>query len=145
MAQSDGHFDNIASAATNSGAALDQIAATTTTQYSAIKSLLTSLKDTAINGSHSAAAVTAANPLTTQEKSKKRVLKLEAAVSKNWHSGAFCSTHGCGVNENHTSANCRSHKPGQVDTSTCAAAAGPGKTLNKVWDDFLSRHFPDRT
>ena len=34
MAQFDGHFDNLAAAATNSGAALDQLAATTTTQYS---------------------------------------------------------------------------------------------------------------
>ena len=34
MVQFDGHFDNLASAATNSGASLDQIAATTTTQYS---------------------------------------------------------------------------------------------------------------
>ena len=33
MAQFDRHFDNITSAATNSGAALDQLAATTTTQY----------------------------------------------------------------------------------------------------------------
>ena len=33
MAQFDRTFDNITSAATNSGAALDQLAATTTTQY----------------------------------------------------------------------------------------------------------------
>ena len=34
MAQFDGHFDNLASAATNSVAALEQLAATTTTHYS---------------------------------------------------------------------------------------------------------------
>ena len=44
MAQFDGHFDNLAVAATNSGAALNQLAATTTTQYTEIKSLLTALK-----------------------------------------------------------------------------------------------------
>ena len=33
MAHFDGRFDNLAAAATNSGAALDQVAATTTTQY----------------------------------------------------------------------------------------------------------------
>ena len=33
MAQFDGHFDNLAAAATNSGAALNQLAATTTTHY----------------------------------------------------------------------------------------------------------------
>ena len=62
MAQSEGHFNNPASAATNSGAALDQIAATTTTQYSEINSLLTSLKDAIVNSSHSAAAATSATP-----------------------------------------------------------------------------------
>ena len=34
MAQFDGHFDNLAAAATNSGTALDQLAANTTMQYS---------------------------------------------------------------------------------------------------------------
>ena len=33
MAQFDGHFDNLAAAVTNSGAALDHLDATTTTQY----------------------------------------------------------------------------------------------------------------
>ena len=62
MAQFDGHFDNLASAAINSGAALDQLAATTTTQYLDIKSLLTSLKAAAVDGLHSTAAATCRNP-----------------------------------------------------------------------------------
>ena len=80
MAQFDGHFINLASAATNSGAALDQLASTSTTQFSDIKSLLTSLKAAALNGSHSAAATTSTTPQTTQEQSKKRIQQLEAAV-----------------------------------------------------------------
>ena len=134
MAQLYGHFNNLASAATNSGADLDQLAATTTTQYSEIKSLLASLKATAVNGLHSAAAATSETPPITQEQAKKRILQLEAAVHNNWHCGAFCSTHGWGVNVNHTSENFRSHNPVHVATSTRAATAGPGKTLNKGWD-----------
>ena len=62
MAQFDRHFNNLALAATNSGAALKQLTATTTTQYLEIKALLTFLKAAAGNGSQSAAAVTAASP-----------------------------------------------------------------------------------
>ena len=94
IAQFDSHFGNLALAVTNSGVALDQLAASTTTQYSDINSLLTSLKTAAFNGSCSAAAATAATPPVTQEQSKKRILKLKATVHNNWHRGAFCSTHG---------------------------------------------------
>ena len=114
MAQFDRHFDNLALATTNSGAALDQLAASTTTQYSEFKALLTLLKVTTVNGSHSATAATAASPPTNQEQSKKRIHQLEAAVRNNWHRGSFWSTHGWGVNEIHTSANCWSQKPGHI-------------------------------
>ena len=93
MAKYDGHFNNIASAATNSGAALNQLAATTTTQYSEIKALITLLKAAAVNTSHAAADATSASPLTSQDQVKKRIQKLEVAVRNNWHHGAFCSTH----------------------------------------------------
>ena len=73
MAQFDRHFDNLASAATNSGASLNQLAATTTTQYSEINALLTSLKAAAVNSLHSSASVTAASPPTNQEQSKKGI------------------------------------------------------------------------
>ena len=101
--------------------------------------------DNAANTSHAAAADTDASPTTSQYQAKKRIQQLDAAVRNNWHRDAFCSTHGWGVNENHTSANCRSQKPGHIATATCASAAGPGKTLNKGWDDFLSRRSSDRT
>ena len=67
MAQFDGPFDNLASATTNSDAALDQLASTTTTQYLEINSMLASLKAAAVNCSHSAAAATAATPPISQE------------------------------------------------------------------------------
>ena len=145
MAQFDGHFDNLASAATNSGASLDQLAATTTTQYSYIKALLTSLKAAAVNTSHAAATAISVSPPTSQDQAKKRIQELEATVRNKWHRGAFCSTRGWVVNENHTSANCRSQKPGHIATVTCASAAGQGKTLDKGWDDFLSRRSSERT
>ena len=145
MAQFDGHFNNPDSAATNSGASLDQIYATMTTQYLEIEFFLASLKSTAINGLHSATSATAVTPSTTQEQAKKHIQKLDAAVRNNWHCGAFCSTHGWGVNDNHTIVNCQSQKPGHVATSTHAADDGPGKTLNKGWDNFLSRRYADCT
>ena len=82
MAQFDGHFENLASATTNSGAALDQIAATTTTQYSDIKSLLTSLKAAAINGSHSAAAATSTNPQPHKNNSRSASSNLRLPCAK---------------------------------------------------------------
>ena len=71
--QFDAQFGNLASDSTNSGAALDQLAVTTTAQYSKIKGLITLFKAASVNGAHSAADVTAATPLTTQEQSKKRI------------------------------------------------------------------------
>ena len=61
MALFDGHFDNLA-AATNSGAALDQLAATTTMQYAEIKPLLTALKTTYRPSSYAAADATDSTP-----------------------------------------------------------------------------------
>ena len=80
MAQFDGHFDNLALASTNSGAALDQLSATTTTHYSDIKALLTSLKAAAVNTLNTDADAPAASPPTSQDQSKKRIQQLEAAV-----------------------------------------------------------------
>ena len=94
MTQFNGHFENLASAATNSGAVLDQLAATTTTQYSYIKALLTLFKAAIVNGAHYTADATAAAPPASQEKSKKRIQKFEAAMRNNWHHGAFFFTHG---------------------------------------------------
>ena len=116
-----------------------------TTQYSDIKAFLTSSKTAAVNGSHSAAAATYATPPNNEEQSKKHIQELEAAVRNKWHRGDFCSTHGWGVNKNHTSAKCRSQKPGHIATSNCAYAEVLGKTLDKGWDDFLSRHSSNRT
>ena len=105
MAQFNGHFDNLAAASTNSGATLDQLAATTTTQYAEIKSLLTALKTAYGLSSYAAAAVTDSTPLIPPAEAKHRISQLEAAIRNNWNYGAFCSTYGWGVNEYHTSKN----------------------------------------
>ena len=110
MALFDGHFDNLA-AATNSGAALDQLAATTTMQYAEIKPLLTALKTTYRPSSYAAADSTDSTPSIPPTEAKRCIRKLKAAIRKNWHCGAFCSTHGWGVNKNHTSKNCRAKSP----------------------------------
>ena len=62
MAQFGGHFYNLAAAATNSGAALNQLAATTTTQYAEIKSLLTTLKTASSSSSYATAVATDSTP-----------------------------------------------------------------------------------
>ena len=101
MDQFDGHFDNLAAAATNSGAALDQLAVTTPTQYTEIKALLAALKTasnfTSIPSSYATAAATDSAPLILPTDTKWRISQLEAAVCNNWHRGAFCSTHSWGV------------------------------------------------
>ena len=80
MDQFDGHFDNLANIATNSGAALDQLAATTTMQYTEIKSLLAALK-TAYNrtpspSSYATAANTDPAPLIPPTDDKRRISQL---------------------------------------------------------------------
>ena len=109
MAQLDGHFDNLAATSTNSGATLDQLAATTTTQYTEIKNLLAALKTasnrTSSPSSYATAAATNSTPSLLLTDSKRRISQIEDVVHNNWHRGDFCSTHGWGVNKNHTSKN----------------------------------------
>ena len=111
MSHFNAHFDNLAAAATNSGAALDQLAAITTTQYSEIKALLNTLKTASNRASRpssyaaAAAAATDSTPSIPLTEAKRRIIQIESAVCNNWHCGAFCSTHGWGVNKNHTSEN----------------------------------------
>ena len=87
MDQFDGHSDNLAAAATNSGAALDQLAVTTPTQYTEIKALLAVLK-TASNrtsslSSYATAAATDSAPLIPPTYAKRRIIQLEAAICNN--------------------------------------------------------------
>ena len=137
MAQFGIHFDNLAAAATNSGANFDQLAATITTQYMEIKALLAALKTASnrtsipISFAASAAAASDSTPLISPTGAKRRISQLEADVCNNWYCGAFCYTHGWGVNKNHTSKNCRAKKSGHVSTATCAHPAGPVRTINK--------------
>ena len=114
MNQFDGHFDNLSAAATNSDASLNQLAATTTTQYAEREALLTTLKTASSLSSYVAAAATDSTPSIPQSDSKRRIIQLEAAICNNWHSGAFCSTHGWGVNENHTSKTCCAKKSSHI-------------------------------
>ena len=73
MSRFDGHFDNLAAAATNSGMALYQLTTTTTTQHPEIKSLLNALKTTSSPGSYSAAVAT---PLIPTTEAKCRISQL---------------------------------------------------------------------
>ena len=105
MAQFDGQINNLSAAATNSCAALGHFSDTTTTQYVEIKALLTALKTASSPISYAVADATESTPLITTTEAKRRISQLEAGIPNNWHRGAFCSTHGWGVNKNHTSEN----------------------------------------
>ena len=62
---------------------------------------------------------------------------LQAAVKNKGKVGGFCSTHGHGVCSGHSSSNCNNNKYGHVNAATHASTAGPGKYINKGWDDWL--------
>ena len=83
MAQFDGHFNNLADAATSIGAALDHLDATTTTQYAEIKSLLTTIKTASSSISYVAAATTDSTPSIPPDESKCRISQLEANIHNN--------------------------------------------------------------
>ena len=142
MSQFDRHFDNLAAAATNSGASFYQLAVTTTTQYMEIKALLATL-NTASNrasrlSSYATSSATDSTPLVPPTEAKWRIIQLEAAVCNNWNRGAFYYTHGWDVNKNHMSKNFCAKKYVHVSTATNDHPAGPGRAINKGWDTFLS-------
>ena len=80
MAQLDGNFDNLAAATTNSGAALNQLAATTRMQYAEIKSLLTALKTASIPSSYAATVATDSTPSIHPAEAKCSISQLEADI-----------------------------------------------------------------
>ena len=76
------HFGNLASAATNSHAALDQLAAATTEQYENIKSALENLVAAAPNKPYPIATPRNTNPLSSTKKRvmEKWILILQSAI-----------------------------------------------------------------
>jgi hypothetical protein len=139
MAQLNCHFDNLALAATNSNAALELLAAATTSQYADIRASLDALSSDPNNSAPTpgARARTAVLPLTEKRKLEKRIKTLEAAVKSKWIVGGFCSTHGHGVGAGHCSKTCGTKGSGHVDSATRANPSGPGKDKNKGWDSWL--------
>lgn len=140
LEQLDGHFDNLAVAATSSNVALEQLvtandtlAMNTANDIAEIKTLLAG----ANIGASAAAAVPTASESVTLATYKKTIKQLQTAIKYKWVPGGFCSMHGWGVGPKHNSDNCKGKAPGHVDTATRANPAGPGKTKNKGWDNFL--------
>ena len=136
MAQLDSHFDNLASAATNSNSALEQLAFATTDQYAEIKTSLDALAAATPalptrRGTRSTAA-----PLsnTGKRKLERRIRTLEAAIKNKWEVGGFCSTLGHGVSAGYDSKICGTKGAGHVNSSTRKNRAGEGKKKNKGWD-----------
>ena len=130
----DDQFDALVVASSTSNAALDQLAADTTQQYSEIKAALTNLA--AATPIRNAGTRTGSLP-TDQSETEKRILILQAAVKNKWKVGGFCSTHGHGVRFGHSSNNCNDKKNGHVNAATRASPAGLGKDIKKGWYDWL--------
>ena len=99
------------SAATNDKAVLEQIVATTATQYTTIKALLQELKFQ--RGSNNSGRNPNTNSTNTNHtpdgddmgKLKKRNVTLQNDIMKGWTKGGLCSTHGHGVIAVHDSHN----------------------------------------
>ena len=142
----DSHFDALATASSTSNAALDHLTVSTTKKYAEIKTALKNL----LASMAATPAATAASPTPSrtagtrtgslpsdQRKTEKRILILQAAVKNKWKVVGFYSTHGHGVLAGHSSTNCDDKRNGHVNAATRSSPAGPGKDINKGWDDWL--------
>ena len=135
-------MDKMTSAETNDKAVLEQLVATTTTQYTEIKDLLQELKYQ--RGSNNSGRNPNTNNTNTNHKLdgnymrklKKRNATLKHNIMKGCSKGGFCSSHGHSVIAGHDSRDCPDRKPGQLETATREKSAGPEKYSNKGWDDF---------
>ena len=117
----DSHLDRMADAATNSGLTLFQLTdanvrltATTLKQYEAIKKLLTKIKLSS-SSSNTRSPSTGAGATTPDQKTLKL---LQTAIRNCCSIGGFCSSHGWGFGNLHTSSSCNNKAPGHVDTAT---------------------------
>ena len=106
-------MNNMASAATNDKAVLEQLVTTTITQYAETKALLQELKTQC--GSNNSGR----NPVSDHtpdgedmRKLKKRNATLQHAIVKGWAKGGFCSSHGHGVPAGHEIRNCSNQNLG---------------------------------
>ena len=137
-------FGALASAATNSNAALEQLATTTTNQYVEIKASLNRL--TAATPTGAVAPTPAYNstdlPRTEKQTYDKQIRLLQSSIRNKWVlKTIFCSTHRWGIGPGHTSAECKGKKDdgkpvGHVDAETRDNPVGLGKSINKGWDYF---------
>ena len=72
-----------------------------------------------------------------QHEAEKRILILQAAVKNKWKVGGFCSTNGHGVRTSHSSTNCNDKRNSHLNAATPASTDGPGKDINKGWNEWL--------
>ena len=97
-------MDNIASAATNDKAVLEQLFSTTTTQYAAIKALLQEIKPQRGSNNSDRNPGSNRNPHNDgMRKLKKLDATLQHFLVKGWKKVGFCSSHCHGVPTGHDS------------------------------------------
>ena len=134
MAKFDAHFTALSAAAAGSNVVQESLAATATTQYSAIISKLEALE--ALYVAPSGGGGGGRNhPFTSDDRTKAsaRINQLQAKICGSWITGAsskFCSTHGWGLGPGHDSMLCKNNtregEPGgHVNASTRSNPVGP--------------------
>ena len=130
-------MDNIASAATNDKAVLEQLFSTTTTQYAAIKALLQEIKPQRGSNNSDRNPGSNRNPDNDNvHKLKKRDATLQHALVKGWKKGGLCLSHSHGVPAGHDIRTYPNQKLGHVETATRNNPSVPAQYLNKGWDAF---------
>ena len=110
--QFDGHFESLASTATNINVILERLTTATMTQYTKTTKLLDEITANSAN-TNSAAVATGtpsnttthppAHPCEEKYKPNNRITQIKTEVQKKWIPGSFCSTHGHGVSYGHIS------------------------------------------
>jgi hypothetical protein len=115
-------LDNLALAATNNTAVLQQLTAANLAPTSTIAMLTATKKlvDTAAKTPSRGSAT-----LTASSKNSRS--------TKNLFPGNYCWTHGHRCSEQHMSATCGNKAPGHKDEATCSNTMG-GSEKNKGWD-----------
>ena len=111
-----------------------RLASANSSQYQTIKKLLTDIKKSNPYSPNPRSLGSGAGAGATNDQHTIRLL--QSAVKNRWIVGGFCSSHGWGVNYQHSSATCNNKLADHNDTATRANPPGPGKTKNKGWDSF---------
>ena len=120
-------MDNLAGAVTNEGTTLKIFADTIAKLTETNATLAAATKQN--NNTNTA--------YSTSNTSNHTVRQLKSVILGKWSIGAYCSSHGYGVQKEHGSKTCKKKEPGHIESAT---RAKPGPCMNnKGWDRGINR------